>query len=220
VTVRQFVDSQGRAWRVWQVTPLLVRPQTRVEDYLAACYRDGWIVFETTDGVEKRRLCPPPYEWEGRDDRDLDALRQRAEIVRPGGLVREGPRPVPADLPPTVPSHLAEEVPRDAAGEIDMRYLGVLRSFQYPGGRAWGLGLFRSAKGREGHVLRFVSGRHAIALADWPKDWIDLSDAGLVELLRQASPRAATWSEGMPRRRYDDPRAEEMTSDTVREPGM
>lgn len=208
MSVRQFVDRQGRQWRVWQVTPESVAPETRVEDYLAACYREGWIVFETVDGAEKRRLCPPPYAWYGRDDRDLDALLERAEIVRPRGLVREGPAPLPADLPPTVPSHLAAEVPRDAAGDIDMSYLGVQRSFQYPGGRAWAVGVVRSTEAEEGPVLRFVSGAYTLDLGGWPKEWSDLSEAGLVELLRRASPRGQKWAEGMPRRRYDDPRPE------------
>jgi hypothetical protein len=185
--------------------PELVRPQTRVEDYLAACYREGWLVFETVDGLEKRRLCPPPYAWHGRDDRDLDALLERAEIVRPRGLVREGPAPVPADLPPTVPLRFVAEVPRDAAGDIDMSYLGVWRSFQYPGGRAWAAGLVWPGDGAERPILRFVSGSRTIDLVEWPKDWMDLTEAGLVALLQLASPRAQKWREGMPRRRYQDP---------------
>ncbi|MDQ3950365.1 MAG: hypothetical protein M3282_08460, partial [Gemmatimonadota bacterium] len=100
MAVREFVDSQGRAWRVWEITPVSVHPQTHVEDYLADCYREGWVVFERVDGVEKRRLCPPPYAWHARDDRDLEVLLKRAEIVRPRGVVREGLAPLAADLPP------------------------------------------------------------------------------------------------------------------------
>ncbi len=208
MAVREFVDSQGRAWRVWEITPVSVHPQTHVEDYLADCYREGWVVFERVDGVEKRRLCPPPYAWHARDERDLEVLLKRAEIVRPRGVVREGLAPLAADLPPTVPPHLAAEVPRDPAGEIDMSYLGVLRSFQYPGGRVWAVGLVRDPEGDGRPVLRFVSGKHAVDLDVWPKEWIDLSDASLVELLRRASPRERKWTEGMPRRRYEDPRPE------------
>jgi hypothetical protein len=191
---------------MWEITPESVYPQTRVEDYLADCYRAGWVVFETLDGSEKRRLCPPPYAWQDHGERDLEAWLERAEIVLPRGIMREGPAPVPADLPPTVPPHLAAQVPRHATGDIDTSYLGVVRSFQYPGGGVWTVGVVRQPEGGEKVVLRFVSGVRAIHLAAWPKEWIDLSDASLVELLRRASSRERTWTEGMPRRRYDDPR--------------
>ena len=57
-------------------------------------------------------------------------------------------------------------------------------------------------------VLRFSAGSRTIDLMDWPKDWADLPDERLVELLRQAAPRAkgSPPHPDIPRRRYDDPR--------------
>ena len=47
MAVREFTDSSGREWRVWNVVPESIHPQTKTEDYLAAMYHTGWLVFET-----------------------------------------------------------------------------------------------------------------------------------------------------------------------------
>ncbi len=205
MAVREFTDDVGRRWRAWEVTPESVHPQTRAEDYLADCYRAGWIVFETFDGAEKRRLCPPPYAWHERSDEDLVALVARSEILIPRGRVSpvEG---TPADLPPSVPPEVVAAVPRDARGDLDMSALIVVRSFHYPGGRVWAVGVVRFPESGGEPVLRFVSGARFVDIEKWPTTWVDFTDEQLVELLRRGAPRAVSWRSGMPQRRFGDPR--------------
>jgi hypothetical protein len=57
-------------------------------------------------------------------------------------------------------------------------------------------------------VLRFTAGGRTIDLERYPRDWPDLPDDALIDLLRQAAPRPVTkYRPEMPRRRYDDPPA-------------
>jgi hypothetical protein len=201
MAVREFTAGDGRRWRAWDVTPESVEPQTKAEDYLADCLRDGWVVFETFDASEKRRLCPPPYAWEHRSDANLEDLLERAEILRPRGEVRvRGNEIIPADLPPSVPLEVAAEIPRDVEGDIDMRYLGVVRSFRYPGGEVW------RATVIEQHpdiplVLRFSSESHTIDVTEWPTDWADMSNSQLVALMQ-------TGRSSIERRRRERPPVE------------
>lgn len=185
MAVREFVAHDGRGWRAWDVTPESVEPQTKTEDYLAGCLRDGWVVFETTDGSEKRRLCPPPYAWEHRSDANLEELLDRAEILRPRGKVRvRGDAIIRADLPPSVPLDVAANIPRDIEGDIDMRYLSVVRSFRYPGGEVWRASVVDDNPDAP-VVLRFSSESHSIDLTDWPNDWADMPNAQLVALMQK-----------------------------------
>jgi hypothetical protein len=208
MAVRDFVDDQGRHWKAWEVTPESVHPQTRAEDYLADCYRAGWIVFETEDGENKRRLCPPPYAWHEREDVDLLALLERAEVLKPKGGRRSPVTGVPADLPPSTPPDVAAEIPRDESGDVDMNKLNVVRSFHYPGGRVWAVGVVRFPESGGEPVLRFVSGARFVDLDRWPGGWIDFTDEQLYDLLRYGAPRKERWRDGMPTRRFNDPRAD------------
>ena len=184
MAVREFTARDGQRWRAWDVTPESVEPQTKAEDYLADCLRDGWVVFETFDGAEKRRLCPPPYAWEHRSDANLEDLLERAEILRPRGQLRvRGDAVIPADLPPTVPPDVVAAIPRDIDGDIDMRYLAVVRSFRYPGGEVWRASVAEDDPDAP-LVLRFSSESHTIDLTDWPNDWADLTNAQLVALMQ------------------------------------
>lgn len=185
MAVREFTARDGRRWRAWDVSPEAVEPLTRAEDYLADCFRDGWIVFETFDGSDKRRLCPPPYAWEHRSDANLEDLLLRAEILRPRGAVRvRGDAVIPADLPPSVPLDVVADIPRDVDGDIDMRYLGVVRSFRYPGGEVWRASVVDDNPDAP-LVLRFSSESHSIDLTDWPNDWADLPSAQLIALMQK-----------------------------------
>jgi hypothetical protein len=86
---RQFHDSVGRVWEVWEVIPerserrrrpsptppagLSYERRHRTEfratpDGMAA----GWLCFET--GTEKRRLAPVPAEWAAMSNEELDRL--------------------------------------------------------------------------------------------------------------------------------------------------
>lgn len=185
MAVREFTAQDGQRWRAWDVSPEAVEPLTRAEDYLADCFRDGWVVFETLDGSGKRRLCPPPYGWEHRSDANLEDLLDRAEILLPRGEVRvRGDEVIPADLPPTVPTEVVADIPRDVDGDIDMRYLGVIRSFRYPGGEVWRASVVDDNPDAP-LVLRFSSESHTIDLTDWPNDWADMTNAQLIALMQR-----------------------------------
>jgi hypothetical protein len=203
--VREFSDGEGRVWRAWEVHPEAIYPLTRAEDYLAGCYRDGWLVFETADGQDKRRLCPPPYAWDQREAAELEKLLERAERLRPVGAKR--PRGVvPADLPPSVPPDIAVRLPRDEQGNLELRYLGVVRSFRYPGGQVWRVRVVGHDDDATAPVLRFASETHYIDLTEWPAEWADLSDEDLSELLRIGESIQDRRRDDAPRRCHDDSR--------------
>jgi hypothetical protein len=201
MAVREFTARDGRRWRAWDVSPEAIEPLTRGEDYLADCFRDGWVVFETLDGSDKRRLCPPPYGWEHRSDANLEDLLERADILRPRGVVRvRGDAVIPADLPPSVPLEVVNDIPRTLDGDIDMRYLGVVRSLRYPGGEVWRASVVDDNP--DGPlVLRFSSESHTIDVTDWPNDWADLTNAQLVALMQ-------TGRSSFERRRRERPPAD------------
>ena len=81
-----------------------------------------------------------------------------------------------------------------------------LRTFQFPGGRIWTVGVLTTGS-VEGirEVLRFVSGSHRVDVERWPDDWAQFSDAQLADLLRLgAPPRVVTTNATPHRRRHDD----------------
>ncbi len=78
MAVRDFVDANGVAWRVWPVTPESLQPRTAAEDYLGD-YSDGWLCFESA--AERRRLARYPADWEDLADEELCALLSGAAIV-------------------------------------------------------------------------------------------------------------------------------------------
>lgn len=79
MALRNFTDSQGLGWRVWNVVPQY--DTARDEDTLTPGLQGGWLCFER-DG-EKRRLSPIPGGWE---EAGFDALeefcRQAAPVAR------------------------------------------------------------------------------------------------------------------------------------------
>lgn len=203
MAVRELVDEHGTAWRVWCILPEAIHPVTRAEDYLADCYQLGWLVFETVTGDEKRRLCPFPKDWENADEHVLRALLGESEPVRPRRSMRETAtdREVfPANVP-------AIEV-HDADEKADLTDLTVVRTFRYPGGRVWSAAIEKNSDVAAGPVLRFTAGARTIDLARYPRDWPDLPDDSLIDLLRQAAPRPIMkYTPETPRRRYSDPPA-------------
>jgi hypothetical protein len=201
--VREFLDSSGRAWRAWDILPEAIHPRVKAEDYLADCYETGWVVFETTDGSDKRRLCPFPRAWETATEDQLRQLLDRAEVVPPSRSAQG--RDLSAGLPP------ARNAPRPPIDEAratppDVTELEVIRSFRYPGGRLWSVGVVHRPEGGGPPVLRFTAGSRSIDLRQWPNDWPDYPDDRLVELLRRAAPRrdGAYPPFGTPPRRYND----------------
>jgi|SRR5689334_10090735 len=204
MAVREFVDEHGKAWRVWCILPESIHPVTRAEDYLADCYQLGWLVFERTTGDEKRRLCPYPRDWESVDEQALRSMLGQSEFVRPRrssperGIEREVIRP----MAPAI------EVDDATDEKADLTDLTVVRTFRYPGGRIWSAAIERHSDIAVGPVLRFTAGARTIDLARYPRDWPDLPDDSLIDLLRRAAPRSiVTYTPETPRRRYDDPPA-------------
>ena len=73
MAVREFTDSAGMDWRVWDTIPLegrLLRPELR----------EGWLTFESTLG--RFRLAPVPDGWERAPTAKLELL---CRLARAGG---------------------------------------------------------------------------------------------------------------------------------------
>ena len=216
MAVREFTDSKGTQWRAWEVTPEALNPRTKDEDYLAQLYLTGWIVFETTTESEKRRLYPVPKGWSELPDPELEVLLSKGEIVPQRKLRDEKQATGEAAVQAVERAHEFTEQVVDAperAGQMareetpDVTDLGVLRSFRYPGGRIWVACVMTPDEGGS-PVLRFSAGARHLELVDWPKDWADYPDEGLVDLLRRAGAREPGMSSAnAPHRRHDDARA-------------
>ena len=161
--------------------PESIHPVTRAEDYLTECYVIGWIVFETADGREKRRLCPWPASWATATVQILRELLAKAEAVPRGKLDAErqivgGIYQRPLEVPP------GEDQP-------DVTDLLVVRSFKYPGGRLWTVCVVDQPEDGGPPALRFTAGARFIDLRPWPRDWADAPDERLAHMLRFAQPR-------------------------------
>lgn len=106
MALREFTDSQGRAWRAWDVPPHRVYPRARATSDRRAraipgytperrvraerrrriaspAMERGWVCFES--GPEKRRIAPPPPGWAEVADPELEALCRAAEPATPRG---------------------------------------------------------------------------------------------------------------------------------------
>lgn len=53
-----FRDPADVRWRVWHVETPIARAHL-----MDASFRNGWLVFETEDGTERRRLNQVPEDW-------------------------------------------------------------------------------------------------------------------------------------------------------------
>lgn len=213
MAVRDFRDDGGRAWRAWEVAPDDLDARTKDEDYLASLYYTGWIVFETVDGSEKRRLYPIPRGWSELPDPELEVLLNKAEVVPPRKLRSERLRGDEAAREVDRATAFAERalekpdvqrVPRHETPDVtDLR---VVRTFRYPGGRMWAAGITEDGESDGVPVLRFSAGARHVDLRDWPKDWADYTEEDLASLLRGAWPRdrSKPSAPGSPRRRWDD----------------
>lgn len=205
MAVREFRDSKGVDWRAWDITPQSIHPLTRAEDYLDDCYRDGWIVFESHDGSDKRRLCPPPAGWSEFSVAELEELLAGAEPVnlRP-------PTPRKASAEPPRRSQSVRAVPRETAGLPTLHMFGVARTFEYPKGRKWVACLYEhiGKDGRARPVLRFTTGVRTTDAEVIPPDWADLEEEDLIRLLRESTPRPKDAKAAAPHRRHDDRRPE------------
>lgn len=204
MAVRDFTDEHGKAWRVWCILPEAIHPVTRAEDYLADCYQLGWLVFETATGGEKRRLCPYPRAWETADEAELRSMLAQSEVVRRRGSSAESA----AEPAASGPESPVLEVDDSTQEKADLTDLTVVRTFRYPNGRIWSAAIAAHSDIAVGPVLRFTAGARFIDLERFPRDWPDLPDDSLVDLLRHAEPRPiAKYTPETPRRRHNDPPA-------------
>ena len=195
MAVREFDDDEGRSWRAWAITPEAIEPMTRGEDYLADCFVTGWIVFETTNGSEKRRLCPWPVRWAEMSDVELRDLLQRADVIRALDLTARQ-------------TGSAHRVDGEGDGWTDGSGLTpspTVRTFRYPGGRFWSVWVVMRPDDGGPPVLRFQAGARWIDLRRWPTNWADQGDEGLIGLLRSGAPRTPDATDVDPRqRRWND----------------
>jgi hypothetical protein len=202
MAVREFTDATGREWRAWDIRPEEIHPVTKGEDYLADCYVTGWVVFETKDGREKRRLCPWPIRWMDETELGLRRLLASAEIVPPQRVRAERESGADALLINAMrPADVAQWPEKPDVTDLD-----VVRTFHYPGGRHWTVCVVRYPEDGGIPVLRFTSGIRSIDLGEWPKNWPDQPDSVLVAMLRRAAPRTESGPQapGTPRRRWSD----------------
>ena len=95
-TIREFTDRDGKAWRVWAVTPTRSRGSKR-ESNLGE-FEHGWLAFETLDENLRKRLPHYPADWHTMSDeklQDLLGLALEAPTRRP-----DSRRPDPRTEPP------------------------------------------------------------------------------------------------------------------------
>lgn len=188
--VREFTDSRGVEWRVWDVTPAHMHPVTRGEDYLADL-QEGWLAFEA--GREKRRLeAPYPDDWTTAPIPVLEELCRRASVV-----IRRRPRTASAQ--------------RQAANAVAIEHEAIreaddVRAFNSPRGREWLVRLHEclDEAGATQTVLRFTSGDVVLELADWPASWRELNAHDYALLLLDAIPPRRHARTRGPQRRADD----------------
>ncbi len=73
-----FNDALGARWRVWRVETPAARAHL-----MDASFRNGWLVFEREDGVERRRLAQVPEDWASLSPARLAQLCSVAAPVAP-----------------------------------------------------------------------------------------------------------------------------------------
>jgi|SRR5215213_4517370 len=112
MALRNFKDSRGGEWRVWDVVPHVARRsgerrrrdrrqglaanytgperrrgrdrRVRTPGLLTPGLESGWLCFE--GDADKRRLTPVPAGWDEAPDEELEGLLQRARpVTRRGG---------------------------------------------------------------------------------------------------------------------------------------
>jgi len=185
---REFTDSEGVVWRVWDVTPAHLHPITRAEEYMEP-WAGGWLAFESAR--EKRRLVAPyPSRWVEYDVAQLELLLKAAEAV--GAKKKDTPKS--AKLAVVEASVLEEQ---RAASE---------RTFSSPRGRLWTVRQHEclNRDGSNEVVLRFTAGDIVVDLKDWPPDWKSYTRDQYALLLLDADPPRRTSDGTHPARRRED----------------
>ena len=83
--MREFTDSAGMVWRVWETVP-------RVGGAYDESLRHGWLTFESAAGTRKR-LAPIPRDWDKAPDERLELMCRIAEEGRGTGATRDPDAP-------------------------------------------------------------------------------------------------------------------------------
>jgi hypothetical protein len=184
---REFTDSEGVVWRVWDVKPAHLHPATRSEEFMEP-YKEGWLAFESP--FEKRRLVAPyPSRWV---DYDLSQLEMLCRAASPVGRKKKNT--------PTEQLAISEkEAEREERADAE-------RTFKTPRGREWTVRLHECLRkdGTHEMVLRFTSGDSVVDLKDWPENWKDLTREDFALLLLEAEPPRRMGPGERPQRRRED----------------
>lgn len=82
--LRDFTDSTGVEWRVWEVFPSKGSDESTADALSRSSLKDtsfanGWLCFESSS--EKRRLAPIPIGWELLEPMALEQLREQATLA-------------------------------------------------------------------------------------------------------------------------------------------
>ena len=190
MAVREFTDSKGLEWRVWDVRPEHMHPATRTEDFLSNL-QDGWLAFESAK--EKRRLeAPYPADWITCRIPELEALCRNAKPV------------VRRSMQSETGKHRA--MVASASEQQAIRSSNAERTFRSPGGREWKVRVHEclDREGSDQMVLRFTADDIIMELRHWPDDWQSSSVEDFALMLLDATPpRRRKRGEG-PQRRHDD----------------
>ena len=185
---REFTDSKGTVWRVWDVTPTHLHPITKAEEYMEP-WAGGWLTFES--GKEKRRLVAPyPSHWFDYELSQLDALCRAAEPV----AVKRTNTPTGNNL-----------VTVEKAADLDERAVAE-RTFTSPRGRVWTVRVHECLRKDQSSevVLRFTAGDSVVDLKVWPRNWKELTREDYAMLLLDAEPPRRMGKGERPQRRRED----------------
>ena len=186
---REFTDSRGVVWRVWDVTTEQLHPATRGEDYMGYL-SDGWLAFESAG--ERRRMPPPyPRDWTELSIPALEALCRSAPVVS-GRKVRSTPSGEHA-------AYTAAAVDQAAIAEAQ-------RTFTSPRGRTWTVRPHECQRpdGQRQVVLRFTADDIVVDLPRWPESWRDATMEQFALMLLDAEPPRRPGKGRTPQRRRDD----------------
>jgi len=188
---REFTDSRGVVWRVWDVTPMHMHPITKAEEFMEP-WAGGWLAFESAN--EKRRLVAPyPPSWHTYELAKLEMLCKAAHRIGAKKVITpKGMRLVKAE-----------------AAAHDDEWAHSERTFTSPRGRLWTVRVHEclAKDGGTEEVLRFTSGDVVVDLREWAKNWKDLVREDYAMMLLDAEPpRLKGKGERPQRRREDRPR--------------
>ena len=188
---REFTDSKGMVWRVWDVTTEQLHPVTRGEDYLGYL-SDGWLAFESAG--ERRRMVPPyPRDWTDLSIPELEQLCASAPVVS-ARKARSTPSAEHV-------AYTTEAADRAAVAEAQ-------RTFTSPRGRTWTVRPHEcmQSDGERQVVLRFTADDIVVDLPKWPATWREASmEQYALMLLDAEAPRRPGTGKAPQRRREDRP---------------